>query len=300
MRAALICNPASGRGRGARLIPGARAAFASVGITDVRVTERAGDEAHLTCAALDEGCDTIAVLGGDGTWSKCAAALAEHGANARIAFLHGGTGNDFAKNLPAPAKDFSAMAKLVAEGGKEWRVDMGRVESGSRHDWFLNVAGFGFEVTVIERVARGGALGGPAVYLYSALRELFAYRGFNAGSPQFIKRQGRRLMMVFANGHHFGGAFHIAPGASVTDGLIDAIAIGNMSVPARLPLFAAVVRGTHLAHPLVQRVRIATADLTFEAPPAYDIDGEWRQAESANVRIRCVPGALRVLAGPAA
>ena len=302
MRAALICNPASGRGRGARLIPEARAAFAAVGITDVRITECAGDEARLIRAALDDGCDTIAVLGGDGTWGKCAAALAACGGAARLAFLRGGTGNDFAKNFPAPAGDFKAMAQLVAHGGTEWRVDMGRVESGrnsGQGDWFLNIAGFGFDVTVLERVERGGKLRGPLVYVYSALRELFAYRGFTVTSPH-VGGHATQLMLVIANGQHFGGVFHIAPGALVTDGRLDAIVVKNIGALARLPLFAAVVRGTHLSHPAVQVAKAGEFTMQFATPPSFEVDGELRTAASPEIRVVCVPGAVRVLGGPGA
>jgi len=303
MHAALICNPASGRGCGARLIPEARAAFASVGITDVRITKCVGDETRLTRAALDDGCDTIAVLGGDGTWGKCAAALAACGGEARLAFLRGGTGNDFAKNLPAPAGDFKAMAQLVAHGGTEWRVDMGRVESGRNSDpadWFLNIAGFGFDVTVLERVERGGNLRGPLVYVYSALRELFAYRGFTVNAPRLAGSHATQLMLVIANGQHFGGVFHIAPDALVTDGRLDAIVVKNMGALARLPLFAAVVRGTHLAHPAVQVATAGEFTLRFATPPSFEVDGELRTAASPELRVVCVPGAVRVLGGPGA
>ncbi len=302
MRAALICNPASGRGRGARLIPEARAAFASVGITDVRMTECAGDEARVTRSALDDGCDTIAVLGGDGTWAKCAAEVAASDGATRLAFLRGGTGNDFAKNFPAPAGDFVAMAQLVAHGGTEWRVDMGRVESGQhseQRDWFLNIAGFGFDVTVMERVVRGGTLSGPLVYVVSALRELFAYRGFTVHSP-LVGSDARQLMLVIANGQHFGGAFHIAPDALVTDGRLDAIVVRNLGALARVPLFAAVIRGTHRSHPAVQIAKGSEFTLQFAAPPRFEVDGELRTAASPELRIVCVPGAVRVLGGPAA
>ena len=37
--------------------------------------------------------------------------------------------------------------------------------------------------------------------------------------------------------------------------------------------------------------------LTFAAPPAYETDGEYRQAKSAELEVTCVPGALRVVRG---
>lgn len=303
----LIANPASGRGRGARLIPQARAAFVQQGFTDVRLTQASGDEARLVRAALDDGATTIAVLGGDGTWSKCAAALADSRADCRMTFLHAGTGNDFAKNFPAPARDFSAMARLIAGPCDEWRVDMGRVESANGGDWFLNVAGFGFDAAVLESTMRGGALKGNAVYIAAALQQLLGYRGVDvaisspdaASNGEASSRDLRRAMMlVFSNGRNFGGAFRIAPDALVTDGLLDLVRIGDVRGLARLPLFLRAIRGAHVSHREVAVQRSHSFSLVFIAPPAFEVDGELLRAPSREVTVRSVPGVLRVVAGP--
>jgi len=292
----VITNPASGRGHGARALPGVRAAFGAVGVHDVRVTPNEGREQRAVRDALDDGATTIAIVGGDGTWGRCAAALVESGADAKMAFLSGGTGNDFAKNLGAPARDYEAMARLVTGPHRELRVDLGCIAHEGGRDLFLNVAGFGFDVAVLERILRGGRLSGPAVYVAAAARELFAYHGFN------LRRDGaaarRAMMVVISNGLNFGGAFRIAPAARVDDGLLDFIEIGDVRGLARLPLLARALRGAHLTHPRVTADRAAHADLRFDAPPAYDIDGEMRRATSTDVRVSSLRGALRVVAGP--
>ena len=295
-RAVLIANPASGGGRCARLIRGAREAFAHVGISDVRTTEYSGDEGRLVRAALERGADTIAVLGGDGTWSKCAAALAESGGGARLAFLRGGTGNDFAKNFPAPAHDLVAMARLVADGGEEWRVDMGRVDSDGISEWFLNVVGFGFDVAVLEQLGRGGAMTGRAVYVAAALRQLLSFPGLEL-APDARHGAARRVMMlVVSNGLNFGGAFRIAPLARVDDGLLDLVEIGDVRGLSRIPLFVRALRGAHVSHRRVTGARSDAFTLRFARPPAFEVDGELRRAGSTELRVRCVPGAIRVLA----
>jgi diacylglycerol kinase (ATP) len=289
MRACLIANPAAGRGRGARLIPRATQAFAAHGITDVRLTASPGDEARQVRDALDAGCDTIAVLGGDGTWSKCAAEMARLGAPGRLALVAAGTGNDFVKNLPEPSRDIDAMARLVAGPNAERRIDMAAVDD----QWFLNVAGFAFDVAVLERVERMKGWGGTAAYAAAAVRELLGYRGLDVAvdgaGPE------RLLLLAFANGAHFGGAFHVAPGARIDDGMLDAITIPDLGRAARPGLLARAARGTHLAHPLVSSRRAVTFTLRFAAPPVYEVDGELRRAARAEVRVESRPGVLRVL-----
>lgn len=297
-RIVVITNPASGRGRGARALPRVRAAFAAVGVGDVRTTASAGGEARAVQAALDDGATTIAVVGGDGTWGRSASALVASGAEASMAFLSGGTGNDFAKNLPAPSHDYEAMARLIVGPHAEWRSDVGCIAHDGGRDLFLNVAGFGFDVAVLARILRGGWLRGSAVYIAAAVRELFAYPGFA------LRRDGapprETMMLVISNGLNFGGAFRIAPTARVDDGLLDIIEIGNVRGLSRVPLFARALRGAHLTHPRVTGDRAAACELVFDEPPAYEIDGEMCFATSPGVRVSCLPRALRIVAGPIA
>jgi diacylglycerol kinase (ATP) len=102
-------------------------------------------------------------------------------------------------------------------------------------------------------------------------------------------------MLVIANARNFGGAFRIAPSASLTDGRLDAIAIRDASPLRRLALFAAAVRGTHTSHPEVSAEQSSRFTLAFSSPPAYETDGEYRRARSDELEIACVPGALRVV-----
>lgn len=267
-------------------------------MTDVRVTTRRGDETTLVRAALDDGADTIVVLGGDGTWGRCAGSVLDAGAGGavRLAFLAAGTGNDFAKALGAPAHDAEAMAALVADASVAHTVDAGKLESGGRVHWFLNVAGFGFDAVVLEDLVGRGARGGTAGYVVAALRRLLGYEGFafTEGGPQGESRLA--MMMVFSNGPNFGGTFRIAPHARVDDGLLDQVIVGNVTGVARLPLFLQAMRGAHIHHRRVRAARRPWFLLTFSGPPVCDLDGELVRLASRDVTVRCVPAAIRAVA----
>lgn len=291
----VIFNPFSGRGRGAALVEPVLAAFSAGGAVEHGLTQKAGDEARLAQQAIGRGFRKIVAVGGDGTWSNVANAILEAGSDCRLALLAAGTGNDFAKTLGAPVADPATTAKLVVEGG-DLRVDVGRIED--RH--FLNIAGFGFDIAVLEDCARITWMKGGNLYFVSALRQLFGYPGveIEVGSPRGRRERQRHLMLIVANAKHFGGTFHIAPRAELADGLLDAISILDAPPLGRLGLFVATTKGTHVADRRVITEQAERFTLRFPSPPAYETDGEYRVASSAEIEIACVPKALRVVVGP--
>jgi diacylglycerol kinase (ATP) len=294
----IIANPASGRGRGAKLIPAVRDAFAASGMTDLRITEKPGDERVLTEAAVRDGAKNIVVLGGDGTWGRCAGAVldANAGGRVRMAFLSGGTGNDFAKNLGAPDRDFGAMARMVADPARERTVDVGTVISAGKTQWFLNCVGFGFDVRVLEETSKGGKLAGNAVYIGASLKHLLGYEGFayTLGGSDGTTRLG--MLLVIMNGAHFGGAFRIAPSARVNDGYLDCVEIGSVFWMRRIPLFISALSGGHIGHSAVRARRGIHFDLAFTGVAACNLDGELSPLPSRDVTVRCAPGAIKVVA----
>ena len=287
----MIANPAAGRGRGSRLLPRVKSAFGAHGVTELRVSTGPGQEGELARRAIDDGFDTLVAVGGDGTWSNVANQILHSRADVRLALLAGGTGCDFAKTTGSPAGDPEATARLASEG-PDTRVDVGRIED--RH--FLNVSGFGFDIAVLEDVERIPLLRGNALYMVSAVRQLLGYRGIDIGLASAAGTwRGRHLMLIVANARNFGGAFAIAPGASLTDGMLDAVSILDASAARRISLFGAAVKGKHVTAPEVRVEQARAFTLEFESPPAYETDGEYNRARGARVEIASLPGALRVV-----
>lgn len=294
-RVSVIVNPAAGRGRGARSLAAVTAAFNAIGVTDIQTTKAREDEGAIARRAMDAGATTLVAVGGDGTWGNVANAILASGANreVRLALVAAGTGNDFAKTAGSPATDVEATARLVAEG-VDTRVDVGRIED----HFFLNITGFGFDAAVLEDILKIKWVKGEALYLYSALRQLTSYPGVDitVTSKSKPRDRVRHLMMVIANARNFGGKFLIAPDASLTDGLLDSVSILDASTWRRIKLFGAVAKGSHQALDEVVMEQSPSFTVTFDAPPAYETDGEYRRAKTAELDITCLPGALRIVA----
>ena len=291
-----IANPAAGRGKGVHILRALEATDARARATGILTTQASGDEARLVKQALRQGAKTIVVVGGDGTCSKIAQAIVDAQSGCSLALIPAGTGNDFAKTLGVDSATPEEIFRLAANG-KSTPMDVGHADGR----FFLNSCGFGFDPSVLEASNHVRFLKGDAVYIYSALRQLFNYPGVyvSTNGVAGVKR-GRMLMITVSNGRFLGGAFKIAPHASVLDGRLDACFFSDANVVQRVRLFAGALRGTHEGMPQVVSASVQQLTLTFPSPPQMEIDGELRTASSKTVELRCYPRALSVIAAPGA
>ena len=290
-RTFVILNPHSGKGRGRKIEPRIREIFSAQG-AEFGLTAQAGDEERLTASAIASGFDRIVAVGGDGTTSNIGHAIMESGRPVALGLVPGGTGCDLARSLDIPQNDLARCAAIIASG-KVRSIDVGRVEG--RH--FLNVAGFGFDMAVLERSFRVRWLRGELLYLYCALLEMKAYPGFALLSTLDDRPgpSGTHMMVIVANARKFGGGFAIAPEASLDDGEVDIVSFGELGFFARLKAMSALIKGRHNGLPGIATTRARRAVFEFTAPPTFETDGEWRQAKSASLVIETLPKALRVL-----
>ena len=296
IRPCVLLNPAAGRGSARKKLEALKPSLADLGVEHFFETRSSGDERQQAQAAIEQGFETIIVFGGDGTCSGVANAILERSPKCRLCVIPVGTGNDFAKTLGVMNLTPIQVCELAVNGVAS-RIDVG--VTGGRY--FVNSCGFGFDASVLEASQRVRFLKGDAVYIYSALRQLFSYEGtdIEVGGVLGFGRQ-RMLMAIVSNGRFLGGAFKIAPQASVLDGKLDACFLGDSNVAERVRLFIGAMRGTHLGMRSVSAANVQHLTLTFPSKPLMEIDGELRRATSPTVELTCVPRALSVIAAPGA
>lgn len=261
------------------------------GSSDVAVSPAPGGERDLARSAAAAGAETIVALGGDGTWSNVARGILEAGRDTRLALLAGGTGNDLARNVGAPANDIAATLDL-AFGERERRIDVGYANGVP----FLNCCGVGFDVAVIEALARRGRSLGRSAYLLTAAQRLWRYQPIAAavGTASSIKPY---LVLAIGNGAYFGGGMRLAPDARNDDGILDLIAVRDSAPLTRLRTLLAASRGRHIGRSGVEHATRSAFELRFEAAPLYQVDGELVQADRPSLTVRCERQRLRICVG---
>jgi diacylglycerol kinase (ATP) len=289
-------NPAAGRGGIRAKVPGLIETFRARGVARVYQTTVAGEEETLTLRALGDGAATVVAVGGDGTCSRIADAIVRTRSPCRLAVVPAGTGNDFAKTLGVDKLRVEQIADLIIRGDAA-SIDVGHADG----HYFLNSCGFGFDASVLEASNKISFLKGDAVYIYVALRQLFSYRGIDV-TVSGVSDAGRAamLMVTVSNGRWLGGAFRIAPRASVVDGKLDVCLFSDTNIVQRVRLFAAALRGAHIGRAGVTSASVEHLSLSFPSEPSMEMDGELRIARSRTIELRCIPRALAVIAAPGA
>jgi diacylglycerol kinase (ATP) len=292
-RVCVIVNPAAGRRHGARLLPEVRSAFSAKGVTDIFVTSESHEEDKFAREAIANGYSTIVCVGGDGTCSNVANTILRASSDIRLGVVPAGTGNDFARTVGLERAAPAMIAELAVKSTNT-RMDVGRIED----NFFLNSCGFGFDVAVLQGLARARWIGNNVVYFYSALQQIMGFAGIELSvrSPAMTRESEMHLLVVIANGARFGGGLVIAPTATVTDGLLDAVMIRDATRTRRLQMLVAATRGTHARFGEVVIERAERFTLRFAKTPSFESDGELHQARSEELSVECIPNALRVVA----
>lgn len=303
MRVAVVANPTSGKGQGARVTATTVARLRKHGleVRDVSASTAAA-AAHQARAAVQAGVDALVVVGGDGMVHLGVNACA--GTRVPLAVVPAGSGNDCARGLRLPLGD-AGRAVDVAVGllrGGAWRtVDAGRVRTADGTErWFLGVLSAGFDALVNERANGWTWPRGRMRYNIAIARELPGFRPMRYLLTLDDEKLDHHGMLVsLANGTSFGGGMKIAPEASWTDGLLDVVVLGPVSTPEFVRVFPTVFSGRHLRHPAVSVRRARTVGL--ETPDRVVVvyaDGE--RVGPTPLRCEVVPAAVRVLtpAGP--
>ncbi len=308
-RAFVIFNPASDGGRGKKriqryldLLRRHLPAFDHV------ATSLGGEEAAFAEEALESGYGTIVAAGGDGTWSTVADRILSSGrSDVVFGVLPGGTGNDFGRNLGIPGDDLEGAVRVLAEGHTVLS-DAGRLVGSTHHEergdpprderFFLNVAGFGFDVAVVDQAKGARFLRGELLYKTAAVQQLFRFPGFSVTleDDQGFRRSDPTLMLTVTNGEHFGGGFPIAPGATVRDGVLHACFIGDAKPLRRIVLFDKAGKGRHEECDEVTHRTAPGFNLTFPAPFRFELDGDVYVSGQSTLRLEVVKSSLRVLA----
>ncbi len=178
-------------------------------------TAYAGHAAELAKQAADGKFDAVIAVGGDGTINEIAGALAF--SDTAMGIIPCGSGNGLARHLGIPMSPVKAVKWL----NKAVITKMDTVQANDFR--FVNVAGIGFDALVSHEFAKMNSRGLTS-YVKAVLKE---FRKFKSQQFTLQDKTGRHIesgmVLSFANASQFGNNTYIAPGASISDGLLNIV-----------------------------------------------------------------------------
>ncbi len=308
MHLRVILNPSAGSGGAARKKAAIVRAL-TVGGTAPEIvhTEGPGDAARLIREARRDGVECAVLVGGDGTLNDAVQGYLDdegHVASGPdLGLIPSGTGGDFRRTFALGDSIEEAAARLLSASPRP--LDLGLL-SVTNHDGqlvrraFINITSFGIG-GLTDKIVNSTPkwIGGKAAFLTGTLRAMLVYKDV----PVRVKVDGKVWLeapifnVALANGRFFGGGMLIAPDADPADGLLDVVALHDMSRIQSIALAQHIYKGAHLGQAGVKVARgkvIEAEPMASGAEVLVDMDGETPGRLPLRAELR--PGALRLRA----
>jgi len=177
-----------------------------------QVSRSAEDGRDKVRRAIDDGVDTVIVVGGDGMVNSIGRELI--GTDVALGVIPAGSGNGFARHFATPLT-FDAAAASLRQAHRR-KIDVGLLNGQP----FFVTASMAWDAALMKTFEKM-PVRGMAPYIFSAVYEYFDYQPqpvtleFDDGEVMHLESP---MVLTVANLTEYGGGAQIAPGAEADDG----------------------------------------------------------------------------------
>lgn len=283
MRALLLYNTSSGRGRIRGHIADIRAIFAQANID---IIPREIDFCSNPFKGIED-VELVVVCGGDGTVNYVVNTMKSAGLDPMLGVIPAGTANDFARALGMDSTILGA-AHQIAHGSVR-RVDCGKAND----KYFVNILSFGVLTTTSQHTSNiAKHLIGKLAYLRTGMIDLLDLHHI----PLTLRYNGEELkvdaaMFLTFNGNS-AGQFKLAPQSNIEDGKLDILILDyDNRVRTCWNMMNYLINHESGA---VRHLQCERIELDCNIDEHTDIDGQ--PGPRMPLRIECLAGALKIKA----
>ena len=269
---------------------------------DYEFTERAGHAIEIARRSTDSGYNCLIAVGGDGTVNEVVNGILQSNksGNTVLGIVAAGTAHAFALSLGI-AEDYVNACSLLAGQGRAL-IDVGVVQCRCQGQlierFFVNEASVGFPAEIVDA---GTSLPGHFGHRINlGLRAIAGYGHLAIHQNKVVRlRVGNEVepvcicTIVVANGRYFADGMLIAPHASLDDGLLDIVIIGDVTKSELLKMRPALYDGNHIGLSKVREKKIATIAVESDEQLFVETDGEIIGESPASFWV--IPSALTVV-----
>lgn len=283
----VIINPISGRSSKKKIVNAVQS-YIDKNKYELRIcfTEYAGHATVLAEEAVKDGVDVVVAVGGDGTVNEVARALVH--TTTTLGIIPCGSGNGLARHLHIPMNVRKAV-EIINTGA----IEVIDTLSVNGRPCFCT-AGVGFDAHVSAEYAKDQTRG-LFTYIRKAVREWFKYKPQEyiiETDNQLIKRKA--VSITWANANQWGNEFHVAPKASLKDGLMDVTIIHPIKFFHALAMPFQILGYSFDRNPDVEVIKTRNLKICPTEVAWIHIDGEpiW---SITNVAIAVHPASLQII-----
>jgi diacylglycerol kinase family enzyme len=288
-----ILNPASGGGKGEKILSLLRSQMKLLGLAgDIALSHHPQEAREIAIRSQKRGCEIVVACGGDGTIHSLLPALVQR--PVALGVIPIGTANDLARNWKVPFQLKSALA--VLREGRTKAVDVIRTDSGT---YIAGTAGIGFDAAVVQqaewlrKVAKG--ILPFSIAFFSELAHYPPSRvSLRAGSWEY---EGPAWQILLTKIARYAYIFRITTSVKADNGLMDICLIPGTP---NLGVITALPKLPFLGLKKLPGALFRTASvLEIKSSPPVSIHGDGDLIGQTPETFRVLPKALRILAPPA-
>ncbi len=238
--------------------------------------------------AVEDGADTLVVVGGDGMVNTIGSALIH--TEVALGVVPTGSGNGFARHFGLPLNPEQAV-KALYQAGKQ-RIDVGRVNGRP----FFVTCSMAWDAALVRSFEKS-PVRGILPYVFSAVYEYLGY----VPHAFHIRLDGKKtrifndpILLTVANLTQYGGGARVAPHADAGDGMLELVVVLKKDMPRVLPQIARLFDGTFTKIRAVKTYHFQRMELSAGYAGPVQVDGELLKT-GPDMVIDVLPQALTVL-----
>lgn len=246
------------------------------------------DGARKARRSVEEGADTVLVIGGDGTVNTVGTALV--GTDVVLGIIPVGSGNGFARHFGIPLSPERAAERLATASVRD--IDVGLVEGRP----FLVTCSMAWDAALVRSFEKS-PVRGIVPYIFAGVYEFFEFQPQKMTVVVDEEEEVEipdSLVFTIANLTQYGGGARIAPQARPDDGRLELVVALRQDVGKLIANVHRFFDGSVARIPEVMSRRFESLDIRRERAAPIQMDGELVEAP-AHLKVRVRPNALKVL-----
>jgi YegS/Rv2252/BmrU family lipid kinase len=305
LHAKVIINPQAGSRSVGRQWPHINRQLQNAGLSfDYEFTKGSGNALDITAQAIQAGYNYLIAVGGDGTVNEVANGILRsmNPLSIILGIVSAGTAHAFTYSLGVTEDDNTSNDYSYLTQPRRTLIDVGLVKcwnhGQSIERFFLNEASMGLASEIVDAWKSLPNRFGKGVNF--VLRTVAGYKSLAVHRNKKVRLKFRNEVesitictLVLSNGRYYADRMLMAPHASLDDGLLNVIVVGDVSRFELLKIRPTLYAGSHVNHSRIREIKTTSVTIESEERLLVEADGDILGECPASFRV--LPSALTVV-----